>query len=95
MPFGATMTTTTSTQHEFVHRAAWKAAVMGTLNVLLFVIAARLIVLVAVAGGIGLTWIALADPNAYRLGALGIYGALVALPSVWLASAIEVPVFGV
>ena len=69
---------------EYVHRAAWKAGVLGAFNVLAVVLAVRLIVLVSVVGGIGLTWLALQQPDPYRLGALGIYCLFVVLPSVWL-----------
>lgn len=70
---------------EFIHRSAWKAGVMGALNVAVAVLSARLIVLVAVAGGIVLTWAALAVPDPMRLGALGIYGVAIFIPCVWLA----------
>lgn len=85
------MTTTTATQpspefaKEVITRTAWKAAVMGTLSVLTAVLAVRLIVLVGVGGGIGLTFIALQQPDQWRLGALAIYGVLVMVPVVWLA----------
>jgi hypothetical protein len=36
-------------------------------------LAGRLVLLVAVSGGIFLTWLALASPDPYRLGVLGIY----------------------
>lgn len=69
-----------------MHRAAWKAAVMGALNVLVQVLAVRMILLVAVVGGIFLTWLALQAPDPYRLGALAIYCAAVVVPTVWIAS---------
>ena len=75
----------TTTQRENV-QAAWKASVMGTLNVLMIVVAVRSIVLVAVGGGIALTWLALSNPDPLRLGALGIYAVGVAIPTVWLAA---------
>jgi hypothetical protein len=71
---------------EYVHRAAWKAGVLGALNVAVAILAARLVVLVAVIGGIVLTWLALAVPDPVRLGALGIYCVAVVIPAVWLAS---------
>lgn len=83
------MTTTTIPPHEltkeFIARAAWKQGVMGALNVITTVLAVRLIVLVGVGGGIGLTFIALQQPDPWRLGALAIYGVLVMVPVVWLA----------
>jgi hypothetical protein len=59
---------------------------MGALNILIAVVAMRLVVLVAVTGGIALTWLALQNPDPYRLGALGIYCAAVVLPSIWAAA---------
>ena len=59
---------------------------MGALNVLVTVLAARLIVLVAVVGGIWLTWGGLANPDPMRLGSLAIYCAAVVIPTVYLAS---------
>ena len=83
-------TRTTLTQPEFaqevLHRTAWKAGVMGALNVATRVLAARLIVLVGVAGGIALAWLALQEPDPLRLGVLAIYAIFVVGPSVWLAS---------
>jgi hypothetical protein len=73
-------------QQEYIHRAAWKAGLLGALNVATAILAARLVVLVAVIGGIALTWLALAVPDPVRLGALGIYCVAVVIPSVWLAS---------
>ena len=71
---------------EIMHRAAWKAGVLGAVNVLVMLLAARLIVLVAIGGAIGLTWQALGNPDPNRLIALGIYGAAVVIPCVWLAA---------
>lgn len=70
---------------EYMHRAAWKAGVMGSLNVLAIVLGVRLTLLVAVGGAISLTWFALQTPDPYRLGALAVYAAVVVLPLVWLA----------
>lgn len=78
-------TTPPDLKNEYVHRAAWKAGVLGALNVAFAVLAARLVVLVAVAGAIALTWSALAIPDPWRLGALGIYGVAIFIPCVWLA----------
>lgn len=71
---------------EFVHRAAWKAGVLGALNVLIMVTAVRIIVLVAVGGGIVLALSALSTPDPWRLGVLAIYAVAVVVPVVWLAS---------
>lgn len=71
---------------EQVHRTAWKAAVLGAINVLVLVVSARILVLVSVVGGIVLTATALKDPDPWRLGALAIYAIAVVVPVVWLAS---------
>jgi hypothetical protein len=72
---------------DVAHRAAWKAGVLGAINVLALVLAGRALVLVAIAGSIFLTWLALGNPDPYRLAALGIYCLMVVCPSVWLAKA--------
>ena len=59
---------------------------MGALNVATRVLAARLIVLIGVAGGMWLTWVTLENADPYRLAALGIYAVFVVGPAVWLAS---------
>ena len=86
----ATATTTAPTppklQAEYIHRAAWKASVMGSLNVLVAVVAIRFALLVAIVGAIVLTYITIASPDPWRLAALGVYTALVVLPATWLAS---------
>jgi hypothetical protein len=71
---------------EYIHRAAWKAAVLGTLNVLVVVTAVRLITLVAVIGGVVLTAIALEAPDPWRVGVLAIYAVAVVMPVIWMAS---------
>jgi hypothetical protein len=81
-----TATTATPPNQEYIHRAAWKAAVLGTLNVLLLTISVRLTLLVSIGGAIYLSWLVLAQPDPYRLGALGVYSATVVLPLVWLAA---------
>jgi hypothetical protein len=73
-------------QAEYVHRAAWKAAVLGTLNVLIVVTAVRLITLTAVIGGIVLTAIALNSPDPWRVGVLAIYAVAVVVPVIAMAS---------
>ena len=78
--------TTTSIPPELMHRMAWKAGVMGALNVIAALLAARMIVLVSVSGGIALTWAALGQPDPWRLGALAIYSVAIVVPSVWLAA---------
>ena len=91
-----TQTQTTQTPHEpirippdlrqeYIARTAWKQGVIGTLNLATAILAIRLILLLAVLGAIGLTWLALAQPEPLRLGAVGLYSASVVLPLVWLA----------
>ena len=82
----ATSPTRPNVQQEYIHRAAWKAGVLGAINVLVLVTAVRGIVLVAVGGGIILAVIALGSPDPWRLGVLAIYAAAVVVPVVWLAS---------
>src|SRR5215475_14117482 len=76
---------TTTTQAEYVHRTAWKAGVLGALNVVLAIVAVRLTLLVSVSGAIWLSWLALAQPDPYRLGALGVYAVVVVVPLILLA----------
>ena len=77
---------TTPPSTEYVHRAAWKAGVLASINVLAIVLSVRLTLLVAVVGAIGLTIIALDRPDPFRLGAVAIYALVVVLPTIWLAS---------
>lgn len=74
-----------SLSQEFVHRSAWKAGVMGAFNVLVAVLAVRLVLLVAVGGAIGLTVLALEQPDPYRLYVLAVYCGAVVLPATVLA----------
>jgi hypothetical protein len=84
---GATGSTANAPPAEYVHRAVWKAGVMGSLSVLFAVLSVRLILLVAVSGAIWLTYLAVQSPDLPRLGALGIYCAAICVPLVWLSSA--------
>jgi hypothetical protein len=60
--------------------------VLGALNVMIMITAARFTVLVAVVGGIVLTAIALDGPDPWRLGALAIYTVAVVVPVVWMTA---------
>jgi hypothetical protein len=71
--------------NEYMARTAWKHGVMGALSVVAQVLALRLLVLIAIVGQIWLTYLALGDPNPFRLIALGIYGASVVIPTIYLA----------
>lgn len=79
------MPTMTPTSPETLHRAAWKAGVMGALNLIVAVVAVRIILLIAVGGAIWLTYLALQAADPMRLVALGVFCVTVVIPSVWLA----------
>jgi hypothetical protein len=79
------MATTTITP-EYIHRAAWKAGLLGALNAATAILAVRLILLVSVCGAVALAYLALHDPDPYRLGALGVYAVLVVVPLIWLSA---------
>ena len=72
-------------QQEVLARSAWKQAVLGSLNMISVILAVRLTLLVSVCGATALTYLALQNPDPYRLGALAIYAAVVGM-MVWLAS---------
>jgi hypothetical protein len=59
--------------------------VIGALNVLAMVLAARMILAIAVLGAIGLAMVALKSESPIHLAALGLYTVTVILPLVWLA----------
>jgi len=74
---------------EYVHRGAWKAGVLGAMNLLAVVLAVRLVLLVAVLGALWLAKLALDVPAPVQQAALimlGVYCATVVLPMVWLSS---------
>lgn len=72
---------------EYIHRAAWKAGVLGALNVATKILAVRLTLFAAVLGAIALAYLVLRDPTPYALGVLGVYAAVVVVPLIWLAAA--------
>jgi uncharacterized membrane protein len=77
---------TSSTPSEYVTRAAWKAAVLGSLNVLFVILAIRAILLIAVIGAIYLSVLATTSPDPWRLAAVAGYAIIVVVPLTWLAS---------
>ena len=79
-------TTTTPSGGEYVHRAAWKAGVLGSLNVLFVILAIRAILMVAVVGAIYLAIIATTSPDPWRLAAVAGYAIIVVVPLTWLAA---------
>jgi hypothetical protein len=80
------MMATTTIQTEYIHRANWKAGVLGALNVATAILAVRLILLSSVLGAIGLTYLVLREPDPYRLAALGVYAGVVVVPLIWLTA---------
>ena len=59
---------------------------LGALNLATAILAVRLILLVAVCGAIAVAYLVLKEPDPYRLGALGVYAAVVVVPLIWLAA---------
>jgi hypothetical protein len=59
--------------------------VLGALNVMIMITAARFTVLVSVVGGIVLTAIALDGPDPFRLIALGIYSVAIVVPVIYFS----------
>lgn len=85
LPPQPTTTTPSRQTPEDIHRTQWKAGVLGAVNFMALILAARLIVLVGVVGGIVLTWNALGNPDQMRLWILLVYAGAVVCPTVWLA----------
>ena len=74
---------------EYMTRAAWRSGVLGAVNVLLIVLAVRLVLLVAVIGALWLAKLALDVPQPVQQAALimlAVYCVTVVLPMVWLSS---------
>jgi len=83
----AKTTSPTTTTAPTPRDLSYIAGVMGAFNALALVLSARLIVLVAVAGAIGLTYLALERPDQWNtLAGLGAYLLGFVVPAVWLAS---------
>lgn len=82
----ATMATTTTPPPEYVHRAAWKAGVLGALNALSLILAVRLTLLCAVSGAFVLAYLAIQNATPYQSLVLVIYTAVVVVPLIWLAA---------
>ena len=59
---------------------------LAVINTVALVLALRFIVLIAVIGGVVLTYMALDHPDPYRLGALAIYCLAIVIPSMALAA---------
>ena len=67
-------------------RRAWRAGVIGSLNLIVAVLAARLVLLLATCGAFVLSWVAIQAAQPLQLGAVGIYLVGVVLPLTWLAA---------
>jgi hypothetical protein len=65
---------------------AWRAGVLGAVNVLVMILAVRAILALAVIGAIILAWVTIRDPDPLRLGALAVYAVTVLFPVAWLAA---------
>lgn len=72
-------------QQEYMTRLVWKNAVLGNLNAMAMVLSVRLTLLASVAGGIWLSYLAVAHPDQSTLIAQAIYCVGVVLPCVVLA----------
>jgi ABC-type glycerol-3-phosphate transport system permease component len=59
---------------------------MGSLNVLIAVLAVRLTLLVAVCGAFALAWMAVQTHDAYPAVVMFVYAAVVVCPLIWLAA---------
>lgn len=73
-------------QQELQARAAWRAGVIGSLNVAATILAVRLILLLATLGAFALAYLAIQTAQPMQLGAVALYLAGVVLPLTWLAS---------
>jgi len=80
-----TQTLSGGIQFELQDRKVWRAGVLKQFDIACKVLAARFIVMIALLGGIGLTFVTLHNPNQMQLYAMGIYGLMVGA-CVWLAS---------
>lgn len=67
-------------------RRAWRASVIGSLNVAALILAVRFVLLLAVAGAAALALFALQSPDPMRLGVLAIYMLGAVIPVVWLSA---------
>jgi hypothetical protein len=81
-----TGTTPPNLQAEYIHRVAWKAGVLGALNLATAVLAVRVILLLAVVGAAVLAVLTLRTGQPAALAVLGIYTVSVVCPLVWLSS---------
>lgn len=85
MATAATTTAAKPPSQEAMSRAAFRSAVIGTVNVLLIVLAIRLILLVAVGGAVALTFLAMQTPDLWRVVAAAVYAITIVCPLIWLS----------
>jgi hypothetical protein len=78
-PSGTASSTANRREREFL---AYKAGVIGAVNVLTRMLAVRAILLVSIGGAIALTWLCVENPDPYRLAALMIYSASTVVPMI-------------
>lgn len=71
---------------EAVTELSWKAAALGTINVLTAILAVRIILMIAVIGAIMLASLTLSTHDMVRVAVLGLYTLTVVCPLVWLAA---------
>lgn len=71
---------------EFIHRAAWKAGVLGALNVLSALLAVRLTLLLACAGAFVLCFLTIQTANLAQAMIVLIYTVVVVVPLIALAA---------
>ena len=82
-----TPTSATTPAYPAPAELSYVAGILGVVNGLALVLSARLIVLVAVAGAIGLTYLALGRSDQWNvLILLGTYLVGCVVPAVWLAA---------
>lgn len=67
-------------------RRAWRASVIGSLNVAAMILGARFVLLLATLGAFALAWVATRDAQPLQLIAIAIYLVGVMVPLTWLAS---------
>lgn len=77
--------TTNELNAELISRYAWRQGLLASISVISQILAVRVVLLVAVLGAVFLTYLALSQGDVLRLGALGIYCAVVVAPIVFLS----------
>lgn len=73
-------------RREETEQRSYRAALIGSINVVAAILAARLILMLSVIGAIFLAWLALLGHDPVRVAVLALYTATVVIPLVWLCS---------